>query len=367
MTGFPAFEHGGNIYEANRRLGKQDTAFLDFSANINPLGLADSVRVAIEEALPQIIHYPDATAYALKTAISRHYHVPFDTITVGNGAVEPIYILCHMIRPTRVGVLAPTFSEYERAARACGAVIEYLPLTAAEKFALDTTAICRRLPELDMLFLGNPNNPSGCLLPPDCLTTILTTAKQHNVWLVIDESFIDFIPEQLTYTARKYLADYERLVIIHSLTKFYALPGLRLGFALTTASLTERLHAGKDPWNVNNLAQAAGIAALADTDYQQQTRAIVAQNRLTLYQQLQKLPGIKAFEPSVNFILLDISQTRITASELCRRLQTMGILLRNCSNYPGLDESYVRVAVKQDTQNQQLLQALSTVIGDVLK
>lgn len=354
--------HGGNVHAWARAGGSSVDSVLDFSANINPLGLAGSVQQAIDQSIKLIVHYPDAEAALLKAAISSYYNVDVEAITAGNGAVELLYVLAHTLRPKRVLIPAPSFSEYQRAARAADAEVEYAYLSPANNFAVDIDAICNRLHHVDMVFIGNPNNPTGTLLPRSALERLVSAAGQAGVLVVIDESFIDFISDGHAYTCRPLLTQYDNLVIVHSLTKFYAIPGLRLGFALSNPRLAGRLHAAKDPWNVNLIAQAAGVAALSDQCYQETSRQVVECEKKILYAGLQALTGLKPFLPSVNYILIDIAATGQTAARLQQTLAEQGILIRDCSNYPGLSPYYIRVAVKLHEQNKMLLMRLEQAV-----
>ena len=356
------FEHGGNLYAAARQSGGGLEDYLDFSANINPLGLADSARQAILAALDSVVHYPDAEATALKQAISRQYGVAGERIIAGNGAVELLYLLCHVLRPRRVLIPAPAFSEYERSARAAGAAVTYHFLRPEDGFAVELQPLIDKLTAVDMVFLGNPNNPTAVLLTRTQLEQLLAAAKARQVSVVVDESFLDFLPDDSAYSCRPLLDAYPNLFILHSLTKFYAMPGLRLGFALANSALTAKLHEAKDPWNVNCLAQAAGVAALADSDYRRRSREMLAQQKQLLHRQLNEIPGLNAYPPAANFILIDIVKTGLTAAALRQALLAQNILIRDCGNYPGLTPNYIRVAVKRPEQNQRLLQALQTVL-----
>ena len=358
-----AYEHGGNLYQAARSKGANADALLDFSANINPLGLAPAIKEAICEQLPMVIHYPDAQAAALKEAISAYYRVPVEQLITGNGAVELLYLLCHMLRPERVVIPAPTFSEYERAAVAAGATIDYCFLQEENGFAFDTVSVLKAMTTKSVIFLGNPNNPTGAMLTRQDVIIILTAAAELDSLVVIDESFIDFVDNDDAVTCRWLAEQYPNLVIVHSLTKFYAIPGLRLGFAIADPQLIRLLHAGKDPWNVNSLAQAAGVAALADSEYRQLSRQAVAAAKTGLWQDLQAIAGIKAYPPSVNYILLNIAGTGLTAGQLRAHLFKRNVLIRDCSNYPGLSSYFVRTAVKLPEQNSRLLQALQEILA----
>jgi threonine-phosphate decarboxylase len=283
-------------------------------------------------------------------------------ITAGNGAVELLYVLCHVLRPRRVLIPVPAFSEYERAARAARAAIDYFFLKPEDDFAVSVENMIAALPLVDMVFLGNPNNPTGVQLQSKQIEALLAAAKQHKVTVVVDESFLDFLPDDSLYTCRLLLKTYPNLFILHSLTKFYAMPGLRLGFALTDPDLTGRLHLAKDPWNVNCLAQIAGVAAIGDSGYRQQSRSLLAREQKLFYRQLAELPGLKVYPPTANFILIDIAGTGMTATELRELMLGNKLLIRDCSNYPGLSAFYIRVAIKQPEQNRRLLQALREVL-----
>jgi len=366
MNGKNAATHGGNLYAALRQTGGDLRDILDFSANINPLGLSERIRQTLHASLESIIHYPDAHGFDLKQAISQHYHVNTELITLGNGAVELMYILCHMLSPKSVLVTAPTFSEYEGAARASGATIEYLYLHADNNFTIDIKGMAERLTTMDIVFICNPNNPTGVLLNNIQIEELLIAATASNTYVVVDESFIDFLPNDDVYTCRQLLTRYPNLIILHSLTKFYAIPGLRLGFALANPELTKLLHRGKDPWNVNTLAQKAGVTALSDYTYQQLSKEFMKKNKMDLYHSLLAIPGLKPYLPSVNFILINITETNMTGKELQQAMATHNILIRECSNYPGLSSEYIRIAVKQPEENNKLIETFKKVIGRVL-
>lgn len=350
------------MYQEARRYGWNAEELVDFSANINPLGLARSVREAIADNLQHVIHYPDAQAIQLKQAIHIYYGVPLEQIVLGNGAVELLYLLCQYVRPRQVLIPAPTFSEYERAARAAGATVDYYLLAEADNFTLYANHIAERLTMDSIIFLGNPNNPTGTLMRREEIEIIVEQAARRNCIVLIDESFIDFLADDTLYTCRSLVRQYRNVIILHSLTKFYAIPGLRLGFALAQPSLCEAINDRKDPWNVNCLAQAAGVAALADKQYQQQSRAYVEQAKMQLFQSLQAIPGLKPYFPAVNYILINLAETGIKSSQLRLRLLEHKLLVRDCSNYPGLSEDYIRVAVKQTTANQNLVHALQKIL-----
>ncbi len=350
----PRFAHGGNVYEANPARGE----WLDFSANINPLGLSPAVRRAIEEGIPRLVHYPDPSASALKRAIAERYDAPLEGIVLGNGGAELFYVLLHALRPKRVLLPVPSFSEYERAALSAGAEIAYFPLREEDDFRLDENALPSQLKAGDCLILGSPNNPTGQRIERKAMEMVLRETCQKGVLTVVDESFMDFCPDASDFTARAMNSRFDNLVVVQSLTKFYAIPGLRLGFAVASKPLADKMNAAKDPWNTNLLAQAAGVAALSDREYQEKTLDWLKEEREFLFHALSGLGGVKTYPPTVNFILLRLAPSLGGASDFCARMREEGILLRDCSNYPGLDDSFVRVAVRLRKENELLLKAL---------
>lgn len=353
------FAHGGNIYDAAPKGGE----WLDFSANINPLGLSQKVRQTIENGIEKIVHYPDPSARALKQAIAEHYGVPLEKIVLGNGGVELFYVYFHALRPKRVILPIPSFSEYERAAISAGAEVAYVELREENDFSIDERVLCAQIAENDCLILGNPNNPTGQMVKADVLERIVAEAGRKRASVVVDESFMDFRVDFDEYTVRSLVNRYDNLLVVQSLTKFFAIPGLRLGFAVAPSSMVERLDAAKDPWNTNLLAQAAGVAALGDVEYQKQTLQWLEPERDFLLRVFSEFKGIKTYRPMVNFIFLRLSPCWGSAPAFCERMKAEGILLRDCSNYIGLDDSFIRVAVRKREDNELLLHAFRCVRG----
>ena len=354
-----AFVHGGNIYDA----GPPKDGWLDFSANINPLGLSAKVQAVLQQQLGEVVHYPDPQGRRLKRSLSDAYHVPADHLVLGNGAAELFYVFFHTFRPSRVLIPVPSFSEYERAALAAGLQVDYFPLQPQCDFILDLPRLLAKLPQTDCVILGNPNNPTGNLLPRGVIEAIAAEAARHEVWVLIDESFIDFRQDAELYTAYDLLEKYERICFFHSLTKFYAIPGLRLGFGILRPQQAALLDLHKDPWNVNLLAQLAGIAAVQDNVYQQKTYQLLARETAFLFQGLMRFSGIRIFPSTVNFILMDFADRGLSAENIAAKMKEKGILIRDCSNYPGLGNTFVRIAIRSREENEKILQAFAAILG----
>lgn len=365
------FVHGGNVYEDS----PSGMKWLDFSANINPLGLSDSVKKSISDSIEEVVHYPDPAGKELKGAISAHYDVDVSEIVLGNGAAELFYVLMHTIRPRNVLLPVPSFSEYERAALSSGAYVDYFRMLPEDGFQLNQEEMIRKTANYDAVFIGNPNNPTGCLVESDFMICLAESAPDTTI--IIDESFLDFLKSDDGYSVRYQVSRYPNLVVLTSLTKFYAIPGLRLGFGLMNRELVKKIELQKDPWNVNLLAQKAGIAALADRQYQAKTRDFVDLEKEYLSSSLKQLDvGIELFIPTVNFILMDIQKCRLqhcksermTAAEAAAAYRKKGVLVRNCDNYPLLGDTYLRIAVRTREENNRFLEITKQIFqeSDVL-
>ena len=339
---FKRYEHGGQIYDAE---GKQGD-WLDFSANINPLGLSEKILRTLSENLRGVVNYPDPNAVELKRAVSRRYDVSEKNLVLLNGATEFFYLYLNMTRPARVVLPVPSFSEYERAARAAGCEVKYFFTNAEENFSLDADKL--EVTSADCVILGRPNNPTGNLIAAE---EILRLAEVASV--VIDESFTDFLDVE---SARKFVS--EKISVVQSLTKIFAIPGLRLGFAVVEENLARRLNLSKDVWNVNFLAQKAGVAALSDEDFLLRTRAWLEVEKKFFVERLSNLRGVKVFPPTANFILFRHER----AEKILHELRREKILLRSCVNFAGLDENYLRSAIRSREENLKLFNALEKIV-----
>ncbi len=336
------YAHGGQIYDAKGLAGD----WLDFSANINPLGLSEKIFQTLTDNLRGVVNYPDPNASELKRAISNRYDVPEKNLVLLNGAAEFFYLYFNALRPARVVIPVPSFSEYERAARAGGCEVKYFFTSAEENFSLDVDKL--EVTAADCVIIGRPNNPTGNLLAPEKILSLAEVAS-----VIVDESFIDFLEVE---SVRKFVS--EKISVVQSLTKIFAIPGLRLGFAVVEENLATRLNLCKDVWNVNFLAQKAGVAALDDENFLKRTRAWLELEKKFFVARLEKMSGIKIFPPTVNFILF----RHENADKILNELRREKILLRSCANFAGLDETYLRSAIRSRKENLRLLDALKKIL-----
>jgi threonine-phosphate decarboxylase len=347
--------HGGNIYLLAACLGIAENGIIDFSASINPLGVPVSVRSAIKENLECLFNYPDPDAKRLRLKIAEHVGIDAESIVCGNGSTELIYLITRALRPMNVLIPAPTFSEYDRACtRSRGVNIAWHELKKESCFDIDPETLMRAMAgenslcaPCDMVFLCNPNNPTGMLIKRDDMLRIAGAAARFKCMLIVDEAFIDFCADASVIDEVK---NNPYLVVLRSLTKIYALSGLRIGYAVLPSSLLDTVKEAKEPWTVNSLAQVAGITALDDAAYKTETFRVIEEEKQNLEAGFARL-GITYFPSSANYYLLQLEKAQAIVS--C--LRGKGILVRDCSNFPGLDGTYIRVAVKSKKDNIRLL------------
>lgn len=349
--------HGGDVFGLSEE--EQDKVF-DFSININPLGLSPKGRDALMAHWEkETLRYPDVECRALKKSLSIRYGISEESMALGNGATELMYKLVELLHPKKVIVPAPSFSEYRLSAEAAGCPVDSFLLTADQGFALPLEEIEKKLLPHSLIYLGHPNNPDGQLLSPSDFEAVLHLVKKKESFLIIDESFIDFVGDDVSY--RRILVKETCGAVVMSLTKFYAVPGLRIGAAFLHPALAERLRDTLIPWNVNGLAQSYMTAAASDEDYIKGTRMYCQKERKTLSSDLAALDFIKVLPGSVNFILCQLIGKFETAGKLQKALMPYHIFIRQCGNYEGLDETYFRVAVRTEEENQILIKALGAV------
>ena len=355
-----SFGHGGTVYAAARYLGVAPEEILDFSASINPLGPPPVVREAVMAAYDRIVHYPDPEATELREALARRHEITPSEVCPANGSTELIHLLPRLIPGSRALIVAPPFSEYAAALEKGGWEVHYFFLESGNGFSLSLPRLAERLADgVDLLILANPGNPTGTLVPLAEVNNMLELCRISGTIPVIDEAFIDFCEEESAISA--VIGD-GRGLVSRSLTKFYALPGLRLGYAVAATEVIERLSGLIPPWSVGTLAQAAGVAALADTGYRDRTLGFIAREREFLSAGLAALHGLRPFPSAANYLLVELT-SGLSATSLRERLLPYRILIRDCANFPGLSDSFFRVAVRGHEENRQLLSSLAEVIG----
>ena len=370
--------HGGNIFQFAHEQRIEPYEVVDFSANINPLGPSQRGLDALNSQLRYISHYPDATNDDVLNAIADTYEMDKHQIIVGNGAAELLYAICRLPGYTGAFVPAPGFSEYKEALEASkipvrdifyrpreddnGLPYFEVPYLALETFAAELKGQDGRI----IVFLGNPNNPDGTLLDKDHIRTVASMLKDANSLLVIDESFIDFVGndplQDNEYSMRSLVNEFDNIIVVHSFTKFYAVPGLRIGAAFANETLITQLQQYIPSWSVNTLAQAYTKAALNDVDYIKRTKQELNEERAFMYNALDDIEGITVYPPSANFMLFQVNQEGITANYINEELKKYNMIVRNCDSYVGLTNHWVRIAIKDHETNIKLVDKLTNIL-----
>lgn len=353
--------HGGDIYSARELLGKlaNPPAILDFSANINPLGLPEAVKQAIRDSAGTFDIYPDPLCRELVSALSVHEEVPREWILCGNGAADVIYRTVYAVRPKKAMVLAPTFAEYEEALNAAGSEAVHYELREEDGFQVGNGLPDALDDSLDMLFLCNPNNPTGQLMKKDLLFKILRRCKELGILLFMDECFNEFLEDPQEYTTKEYLKAFDNLIILKAFTKIYAMAGLRLGHCISAnTGLLKRIREAGQPWSVSAPAQAAGIRALEEKVYVAKTKKLIREEREYLIPELTGL-GITVIASNANYIFIKDEGTGL--KPLHELLFERGILIRNCDNYNGLGPGFYRICIRTHEENVMLIGALKSI------
>ena len=346
--------HGGDWAGYRAQYGHDA---LDFSANVSPLGLPQGVANAIAAALPHADRYPDPLCRALRAKLAPHEGIPAESILCSNGAADLIFRLAWAAKPRTALVTAPTFAEYAAALESAGCAVRRHFLQAEVDFAVTDSILSSITPEVDMVFLCQPNNPTGQVTPLAMVQKLLRRCADCGAVLVVDECFLDFLAARDALTAKTVLRDAPNLIILKAFTKLYAMAGVRLGYALCSdAALLDKMRAAGQPWAVSGLAQAAGLAALEETAYADSVRTLIADQRPRLAAGLRAL-GLRVVDGQANYLLFR------APADFGAKLRRHGAVVRGCGNYPGLDETWYRTAVRTQKENEQLLKIMREVLA----
>lgn len=350
--------HGGNVYKVAREQRIPVDRIVDFSASINPLGFPTAGLRAIRTALKQIVHYPDPDCWQLRQELAQQCDVDPEMILVGNGSTELIHLLPRALGIKSALIVGPTFEEYANALTDAGSAFQYLHARREERFlppvkdALRTFSATRS--KFDAIFLCNPNNPTGQVMDRQAVRELAEAIERQQGWLIVDEAFIDYCPHQAVVSLLK---EYPRLIVLRSLTKFYAMPGLRIGYLVGASQVVERLKDRQPPWSVNSLAQEVSLAVLQDQTYATKSRTFMKVERSRFMRGLRSLSGLRVYPSAANFVLIELPAAT-SAGAVTDRLASERLLVRDCSTLPGLTSQMIRLAIKTAKENRQLLAAL---------
>lgn len=356
--------HGGNIYKIERELGIPRQALIDYSANINPLGVPSALRDNIIKEIDSLVNYPDPDYKDLRSAIADFYQVGESDILLGNGAAEIIHSCIRRINPRRALVLQPSFSEYQTALGVVGAELKELYLREENDFQMKVEEIIEEIDEtIDLLVLCNPNNPTSTLIAREDLIRIINHCRSKNTFVMVDEAFMDFIDEDGSISLIREYNKHENLLIVRAFTKFFGIPGLRLGFGVTSNKpLLERLKESGLPWNLNTFAGGFGIMLNPNNQYIKDTYKWMREEPREFIAELKGIKKLRVFNPQANFVLIKLLEEDLNTGILRNRLLDYRILIRECYNFKGLNNKFFRIAIKDKPTNQYFLKALKSCL-----
>lgn len=355
--------HGGDIYKASKVYGFKKEDILDFSANINPLGVPLDLKDTIVSNIDNLVNYPDTECMELRAEIACSLNISTDDIITGNGASEIIFLLFDILRPEKVIIPAPAFSEYAKAAGQYGAEIKYFELKEQDYYKLNIDELIAQMTDgVNTIFLCNPNNPTSTLVSKADLLELIRYARDKNIIVIIDEAFIELTEGGNSNSMVECIREYDNLFIVRAFTKLFAIPGLRLGYGIGNPALIRKMWEKKIPWSVNSFACVLGEFLCESKDYLTQTAQWISEERKWFYDELKRIEKLKVFQPETNFVLIKLLDNSLTSDMIKDILAARGILIRDASNFVFLNNRFFRVAIKGRSSNIKLLNALKEVL-----
>ncbi len=359
--------HGSDIEAASAYYHISQEQITCFSANVNPLGLSKSLKDKLAQNLDVLSSYPDRNYTALKSAIGTYCQISPEHILVGNGSTEMISVLIHTRHPAKALMLAPTYSEYKRELSLIGCSLEEYVLDETRNFQLDVADFCQKIKKdkYDLIIICNPNNPTSSALATDEIRQILISARENDCFMMIDETYVEFAPDIRKISAMSLIAEFDNLIILRGVSKFYAAPGLRLGYAATSnGALLKAFAEQQNPWSLNSLGALAGEYMFSDTLYIEETRFFINKERTRMYDYLSDFPQLKLYKPYANFILVKIQIPEVTSYDLFDTLMHQGLMVRDCASFECLNGEFFRFCIIKEEDNTRLLNAIKTFIEE---
>jgi len=351
--------HGGNIKKFAMKIGKSEKSILDFSSNINPLGIPDSVASIYYDSLSSISHYPDPEVRELCEEIANRYSLSIDNIIAGNGSMSLIELVIRAIKPCHTLIVEPCFMEYRRLLEIYGAKVLSVRLSEKDGFRFSLSQIKSAMNNIEMMILGHPNSPTGTALEQKELLVLLNAAKKREIFVLVDEAFCDWHPH---LSVSNMLEENSSFIVIRSLTKFYALAGIRAGFALGPKKIIKKMKAVQETWSCNALAQRLSIAALRDEKYAQDCMNWFRAESSYFFKALSEISSIKIYPSLTNFFLIKLLD-KDKYSHLTQMLESNGIYLRNSDGFKGLNKYFFRIAIRRREENNFLLKIFKEALS----
>lgn len=356
--------HGSDLEKIEEIYGIKREEIVSFSSNVNPLGISYKLRSTLTSHLDAITTYPERDYTRLRACISSYTHAQMDHIIVGNGTSELISLFIQTQHPKKALILGPTYSEYEREIGLAGGVSNYYPLEESNGFELDLDTFCSSLNDsIDLLVLCSPNNPTSTAITRKQMRRILDTCLRHGIFVMVDETYVEFADNEQDISCISLTNYYTNLIILRGTSKFFASPGLRLGYAITgNRDVCKAINTRKNPWTINSLAEIAGQLMFRDEEYIRQTKALISAERKRIYDELSTWENVKVYKPSGNFLLMRINKEDVTSDQLFDHCIRQKMMIRDCSSFPFLDNTYVRFCFMNPEDNNRLLAAFAQLL-----
>lgn len=352
--------HGSDLEKIEAVYGIKKEDITSFSANVNPLGVSPLLRSTLASHIDAIKSYPDREYTSLRECIAAYTGTDASQVIVGNGSTELISLFIQIEHPKKAMILGPTYSEYEREISLGGGTTLYYPLREKDDFVLDVDDFTAHLNEsIDLLVLCNPNNPTSSCINRTDMRRILDICKQYDIFVMVDETYVEFADNMDEITAVPLTHYYNNIIILRGTSKFFAAPGLRLGYAISgNQDLIKSINTRKNPWTINSLAVIAGELMFTDEEYIQQTKSLISSERARIYEIFKNHPDFKPYKPSGNFMLLKILREDITSADLFDKAIRKNMMIRDCSTFPFLDNKYIRFCFMMPEMNDKLIDCL---------
>ncbi len=352
--------HGSDLETIEQIYHIRKEEIVSFSANVNPLGVSPMLREALASQIDAITTYPDREYTSLRKRIAAYCDTDYENVIVGNGSTELISLFIQIEHPQKALVIGPTYSEYEREIALGGGSTLYYPLREEDDFRLNVTDFLSNLNErIDLLVLCNPNNPTSSCINKKEMRQILDACKQYDIYVMVDETYVEFADNQREISAVSLSNYYNNIIILRGTSKFFAAPGLRLGYAITgNRDLIKSINTRKNPWTINSLAVVAGETMFADTAYIDATKSLISTERTRIYDLFASHPDFKVYKPHGNFMLAHILNDNLTSSELFDRAIRQKMMIRDCSTFPFLDNKFIRFCFMSKEDNDNLIHCL---------
>lgn len=352
--------HGSDLEKIEKAYGIRKEDITSFSANVNPLGISFKLRDALASHIDCVTAYPDREYTSLRKCIGSYVNTNYENILTGNGSTELISLLIRQKASKKALLLAPSYSEYEREVTLCGGTCEYYTLKEEEDFALQADDLCRVLnSSIDLLVICNPNNPTSSQISGKDMEKIVKTCLEYNIFVMVDETYIEFSDNMAAATAVPLTAEYDNIMVLRGISKFFAAPGLRLGYAVCgDRRLIRELDEKKNPWTINSLAAIAGEIMFTDEEYISATKNLITKERNRICRRLLACDTIKVYPSHANFVLVRIKKDGITATDIFEAAIKKGLMIRDCSSFAELGEKYFRFCFMKEEDNDRLLDVL---------